>query len=170
MMLAHIGTAATALLTDPLGLTAWTSGHRGNTVMEEKVSYIFKLNAQQRQYAAVFDAVAGAALVLAEGGLSDADRSAIVVAALIGSPDNNIVGMTDLVMTIGDAIAAGERDVIEKLIEGARPRDAATTWATAGKMVEIVRRVRGLDDSMIDRLIPAIRCIGEHPLFLGFPV
>ena len=162
--------AATLFSSAPAGASSWTSGHRGNTMMEEKVSYIFKLNAQRRQDAGLFDAVAGAALVIAGGdGLGDGERSGIVVAALLGSPDNNVVGMTALVMTVGDAIEAGERDVLATMIAADRPRPAAVTWRTAGKMVEIVRRVRGLDEATVDRLIPVIRLIGEHPLFLGFP-
>ncbi|MFV0623759.1 hypothetical protein ACBY01_07090 [Sphingomonas sp. ac-8] len=161
---------ATAFSAAPVGLVNWTSGHRGNTVMEEKVSYIFKLNALRQRHGELFDAVAGAALVLADGDdLGAGERSGIVVAALLGSPDNNVVHVTDLVMTIGDAIAGGEREIVARLIGDARPRDAGTTWATAGKMVEIVRRVRSLDEVVVDRLVPVIRLIGEHPLFLGHP-
>ena len=142
----------------------------GTTVGEEKVSYIFKLNAQRRRFGDVFDAVAAAALVIAaDGALSDDDQTQIVVAALLGSPDNTINDMTMLVTTLADAVSGGERAAIVKMIEGGRPRASDRTWLVAGKTVEIVRRVKGIDESNIDRVVEIINAIGEHPLFLGFP-
>ena len=162
--------AAVLLCLGPVPSMPSPSGCREHTVTEEKVSHIFKLNAQRRRDEVLFDAVAGAALVIAgDGVLTDADRSGIVVAALVGSPDNNIVDMTALIMSIGDAIAAGERAVVARMIEAGRPRSGSCTWMTAGKMVEIIRRLRAFDEPTIGRVVQTIHLIGEHPLFLGFP-
>lgn len=147
-----------------------TSGHRVKTVMEEKLSYVFKLNAQRARWGDVFDAVAGATLVIAgDRALDLGEQSNIVVALIQTNPVRVIGDLTDLVMDVADAIAAGEADVVAEMIERGKPRDPATTWATAGKMVEIVRRVRPFDEDTGDRLIDVIRLIGEHPLMIGFP-
>lgn len=144
-----------------------TSG-RGTTVMEEKVTYVFKLNAQRRRWGAVFDAVAAATLVIADDGeLTLAEQSNIVVAVVKTNPVLIIGDLTTLVMDIADAIGAGERDAVVQMIERGKPRELDVAWATVGKMVEIVRIVRGLDDETIERVLPVIRMISESPLMLG---
>lgn len=146
-----------------------TSG-RGTTVMEEKVTHVFKLNAQRRRWGAVFDAVAGATLVVAnDGELTLGEQSDIVVALVKTNPVLIIGDLTTLVMDIADAIGAGQRDAVVQMIERGRPREPDVAWATAGKMVEIVRLVRGLDDETVERVLVVIKMIGEHPLMLGFP-
>ncbi|MCM3680229.1 hypothetical protein [Sphingomonas paucimobilis] len=146
-----------------------TSG-RGTTVMEEKVTHVFKLNAQRRRWGAIFDAVAGATLVVAnDGELTLGEQSDIVVALVKTNPVLIIGDLTTLVMDIADAIGAGERDAVVQMIERGKPRDPSTAWATAGKMVEIVRLVRGLDEETVERVLVVIKMIGEHPLMLGFP-
>lgn len=146
-----------------------TSG-RGTTVMEEKVTHVFKLNAQRRRWGAVFDAVAGATLVVAnDGELTLGEQSDIVVALVKTNPVLIIGDLTTLVMDIADAIGAGERDAVVQMIERGKPREPNVAWATAGKMVEIVRLVRGLDDDTVERVLVVIKMIGEHPLMLGFP-
>lgn len=153
-----------ALATPPL-----TSG-RGTTVKEEKVTHVFKLNAQRRRWGAIFDAVAGAVLVIADDGeLTIGEQSDIVVALIHTNPVLIIGDLTALVMDVADAIGAGERDAVVRMIERGKPRTPEAAWATAGKMVEIVRRARGLDEDVVERVISVIRMIGVHPLMLGFP-
>lgn len=146
-----------------------TSG-RETTVKEEKVTHVFKLNAQRRRWGAVFDAVAGATLVIAnDGELTLGETSDIVVALIHTNPVLVIGDLTTLVLDIADAIGAGEADAVAQMIERGKPRSPEVTWATAGRMVEIVRRARGMDEDTVERVITVIRMIGEHPLMLGFP-
>ena len=143
---------------------------RGNTVKEEKVNSIFKLNAQRRRWGPVFDAVAGATLVIANDGEMTLGEQSDVVVALVHTHPILIIGdLTTLVMDVADAIGAGDGAAVVQMIERGKPRDLDVAWATAGKMVEIVRRVRGLDEATIERIIDVIRMIGEHPMMLGFP-
>jgi hypothetical protein len=138
--------------------------------MEEKVTHVFKLNALRRRWGAVFDAVAAATLVIADDGeLTLGEQSNIVVAVVKTNPVLIIGDLTTLVMAIADAIVAGERDAVVQMIERGKPREPAIAWATSGKMVEIVRMVRGLDDGTVERVLVVSKMIGEHPLMLGFP-
>lgn len=146
-----------------------TSG-RGFTVKEEKVTHVFKLNAQRRRWGAVFDAVAGATLVIAnDGELTLGETSDIVVALIHTNPVLIIGDLTTLVLDVADAIGAGEADAVVQMIERGKPRSPEVAWATAGRMVEIVRRVRGMDEDTVERVLKVIKMIGEHPLMLGFP-
>lgn len=146
-----------------------TSG-RGFTVKEEKVTHVFKLNAQRRRWGAVFDAVAGATLVIAnDGELTLGETSDIVVALIHTNPVLIIGDLTTLVLDVADAIGAGEADAVVQMIERGKPRSPEVAWATAGRMVEIVRRVRGMDEDTVERVLNVIKMIGEHPLMLGFP-
>lgn len=135
------------------------------------MSHAFNLNAQRRRWCEAFDAVAGAMLVIApDRGPTSKEQAEIVAAAMFGSPDVNVHAVTDLVLSIAGAIDADERDRLIGMIEHGKPRSPATVWATVGMMVEIVRRVRGLDEDTVDLVIATIPHIGEHPLMmLGFP-
>ncbi len=143
---------------------------RGHTVREEKMSHIAILGAQQRRWRALFDAVAGAALVIADDRvLTISQQGDLVVALVRTQPVLAIADLTQMIVELADAIADGKRVVITQLIERGRPRDANTVWATAGKMVEIVRHVRPLDDETIERLLVVIKMVGEHPLMAWRP-
>lgn len=141
---------------------------RVNTTMEEKSMSIFKLNGLRTSWGDTFDVVAGTALVIADGGALDADgRSQLVVRALIAHPDNTIGDMTMLVLAIDDALADGCRADLERLIRGGQPRELNRLWIVVGRMVELVRAHRPLDEATTERLIHVVRLFGVHPLMFG---
>ena len=141
-----------------------------SAVREEKVNQVFILNGQRRRWHALFDAVAGAALVVADAqALTPAEVTEMTVATIFGAPDGVITEITTLVTRVADAIAAGERGTLVAMLEAGKPRTADEVWATTGKMVEIVRRLRPLDEATLHQLAPVIRMIGTHPLMRGLP-